>query len=451
MRPPTARSRRPPGAGAVGLLAAFCKLACIDDRLGDDPPWPADAWVVAVVIAGDGALVDTEPRVLPPGAALEVPLKQDLQVFVQAFRPEGMGGPRLRSCGARFGGPGVPLYGALGSWGTPLVPVDQPERFQLQPIGAEQIDPFLLREGCDDSPCARLEYTAIPAPVIDRQLELVAAIDDARAMVSSDLNDDLGGFELWRVEGADWTPIPAVPPLDQPLVDLDLDPLRGVVVGVDEERRRFEVDPDDGRVLAVGTSTRGRERSHFGDGRWVRYGVTGVEVERGPPLPPFSGPVHALTFAPGARTAFTSPQGVYLDQGGTGFRLERAVESGEDWGPITSDEATVIAGGALGQFLVRALEQPRWISRSSPFDRERIRRLAPLGQGRFLVIGDLGLLGIYDVNLGAAGSCVVSPKPTIAHLLDLSVAPSGRVAYVVSNDIRSRTGDAPLLLRIVLP
>lgn len=451
MKLPGRSGAKPLRRQAVGLLFGFCKLACIDDRLADDPPWPNDAWVVVVVTGGDGSLLDVEPRVLPPGDPLEVPLAQDLQVFAQAFPAEGAGGPRLRSCGARFGGPGVPLYGALGSWSTPLVPVDQPERFQLQPIGAEQLGPFLLREGCDDSPCARLEYQAFPAPVLDRQLEQVAAIDDSRVMVSSDLNDDLGGFELWRVEGEVWRSVPPVPPLDQPLVDLDLDPLRGLVVGVDEARRRIEVDPTNGRVVNVVTGTIGREYNHFGAGRWVRFGETGLEVERGPALPPFAGPVHALTFTPAGQTAFTSPQGVYWDQAGDGFRLERAAEAGEEWGPITTDGTTVIAGGLLGQFLVRSLDQPRWISRTSPFDRERIRGLAPLGQGRFLVIGDLGLLGIFDANLGPAGSCLVSPKPTIAHIFDLSVAPSGRVAYAVTNEIRSRSGDAPLLLRIVLP
>lgn len=435
----------------MGLLLAFCKLACIDDRLGDDPPWPAEAWVVVVVTGGDGTRLDDEPRVLPPGAPLKVPLDQDLQVFVQAFPPQGAGGPRLDSCGARFGGPGVPLYGDLGSWGTPLVPVDQPERFQLQPIAAEQLAPFLLREGCDDSPCARLQYQAFPAPVVDRQLEQVAAVDDTRVMLSSDLDDDLGGFELWRVDGDDWRPVPALPPLNRPLIDLDLDPIRGVVVAVDEERRIIEADPSAARVVQVRTSTRGQEFNHFGGERWVRHGVMGLVVERGPALPPFAGSVRALTFAPLGRTFFTSAQGVYMDQGGSGFRLERVAESGEDWGPITTDGTTVVAGGVLGQTLVRSLDQPRWISRTSPFDRERIRGLAPLGQGRFLVIGDLGLLGIFDLNLGAAGSCVVSPKPAIAHIVDLSVAPSGRVAYAVTHDIRSSPGDAPLLLRIALP
>lgn len=393
-----------------------------------------------------------EPRIVGPGQTLILEAEPDevLEVEAWAFPAASAGGPRLVECGVRYGGTGRTLFAPRASWKTRAGPPDPDiglEFLESDDQGLARLD---LREACEGTPCERLVLEKLAAPFPDRKLEQVVALDDHRAVVSSDLNDGAGGFEVWLVDGARWERISSGAPLSSPPRHLALDPDRQVIVGVVDDGATFELDPGTWTFTRTATTDGGLGRSAFGGGRWLRYGSGGLAVARGPHLPEFP-PARVVSVIPAAleAVAVSSASGIWFYSGGTGFAREREVDSTEEWIAGAGD-AEVMAFASGRSILLRDARNQLWQSATRPFGPDnRIRGMSAIGEGRLLVVGEAGLVGVFDQKLGLEGSCVV---PAIAaSVLDVNRAPSGRVAFAVSNELDSVIGDAPFLLRIVLP
>lgn len=428
--------------------------SCTSAPLFTAAPWKEEDWVVVAVTDHDRLPVATEPRLLQPGQplAFDVPEDQAVQVEAWAFLAEEAGGPRLGTCGTIYGGQGRRLRDPIGSWSSALGPPDGATGINLQVTTDEGLLRLDVREACVRTACEGLIVERISAPFADRKLEQLVVLDENRVIVSSDLNDDAGGFDVWAVDGKDWRRLDGGAALTTPPAHLVLDPERGVVVGSLQGGQDFEIDPQTGRIQLTGTSTPGLLRSAFGGGRWVRYGAAGLEVRRGPNLPPLGDNVLSITMPGLNRIAFSSSTATYFYAGGPSFRRERIADDREKWNIAAGDDEILAFAGTGSKVLIRDPANELWNGLSRPFGTgSAIRGMVPIGGARLLVAGETGLLGILDQKRGSDGVCLVTPPPVTADLLGLVLSPSGRVAYATTNELDSVEGDSPQLLRISVP
>lgn len=440
------------GRGRWALLVGLA--SCGSEPVFRDAPWSKEDWVVVVVSDEDRRPLAPEPKLLAPGQALALELSEDQAVRVEAwsFRAEEAGGPRLGRCGPTFGGQGRRLSDPSGSWSSTLGPPDASTGVSLDPVGAEGLLRLDLREACLLTACEGLGIDRIFAPFVDRKLEQLVVLDDHRVIVSSDVNDDLGGFDVWFVDGEQWQRLDGGM-LSAPPADLARDPERGVVVGALRTGQTFEIDPESLQIRLTDLTTPGRVRSAFGGGRWVRYGSGGLEVRRGPNLPRLDDNVLSITLPGLNRVALSSSTATYFYDGGPAFRLERPADAREKWNIAAGDDEVLAFAGSGGKVLLRDPANDLWNGLGRPFggNETQIRGLVPLGGARLLACGEIGMLGILDIKKGSDGACTVDPPPATADLLGLALSPSGRVAFAVTNELDSVEGDAPQLLRITVP
>lgn len=440
------------GARSLFPFAGWLVLAlgCIEDRQLDGP-WPSESWRVVVVTDQDGRPAAGSPLVLPPGAPLSVALDPPLQIWAWAFPDEAKGGPRLGTCGARLGGGGRPLDRPLGGWSTPLITHRDPEAVVFSPVDPGELARLDLRESCPGGLCENLHVEVWTAPFLDRRLEHVIATADHRAIVASDIDDNGGDFDLWAVDYNVWTPIPGPAELRRSVADLDYDPTRGVVVGLTHSRQNFELDPDSLEIRLTGTTTTGFGEQYVDSDRWLRYGFRGVELIRGRALPAFTAPVQNYAASGRDVALVLNTVGLHASVDGGPFVLERASEPGDGWGRLVADREIAAVSGPLGEFLIRDPQAKVWLPTSPVFASAGVRGLVAAGKERLLVLGEFGFIGLYDHRAGPSAACAYSPAPSVAAFIDGAMAPSGRVAFVITNHLGSVVGDAPLMARVVLP
>jgi hypothetical protein len=429
-------------------------VSCSSAPIFSEAPWSREDWVVVVVSDEARRPLAPDPQLLLPGQALNLELQGDQAVQVEAwsFPAEDAGGPRLERCGPTFGGQGRRLSEPSGSWSSTLGPPDETAGISLNPASPEGLLRLDLREACLLTACEGLRVERISAPFGDRKLEQLAVLDDERVIVSSDLNDDAGGFDVWSVEGEAWRRLEGGSALTTPPADLAFDPERGRVVGSLKDGQTFEIDPNTGLIQLTETSTPGLVRSVFGGGRWVRYGAAGLEVRRGPNLPRLDDNVLSITMPGLNRIALSSSTATYFYDGGTGFRRERPTKRNEKWNVAAGDDEILAFAGSGSEILIRDPSNELWTTLARPLGSGlQVRGLVAIGGQRLLVAGEIGLLAILDPKLGSDGACLVDPPPVTADLLNLALSPTGRVAYAVTNELDSVSGDAPQLLRITVP
>jgi hypothetical protein len=143
---------------AIGLVLSGCGSTDLSVRLAK--PWSDESPGVAVALAASSLLpLAGTPVVIGPDQALDLDFPDEaFDLYLAQHAP--VDGPDLEACGARIGGPRVPLPTPLSSWRLNFDPEAGPSGLEPTPFSLD-----VRYNRCDPSPTCnsvRQDYRVLP-------------------------------------------------------------------------------------------------------------------------------------------------------------------------------------------------------------------------------------------------------------------------------------------------
>jgi hypothetical protein len=414
-------------------------------------PWPSDQLaVVSVLDAHDQPTHD--PYIFPPRAPIDLELTAsgmlhlDIHTFTASLTaPNGIA---PSACGIVNMGEGTPLPAAATAWSSS--PFDQ-DSSSIE-LHAEPTDcgPPLLWNNCTGNAVACGEYraTRIDAPAGWATNRVAAVADDLAFFSFTTAETTTHTSLLGRIDGLHASMLPRDPRMRGVLDSITYDGM--VVWGTQHSSVSQDIIQlgSDGRFLsarassidAIATGVDGYVLGHDHDWRFFELSSTST---RAVPLPDF--PAH------GRNLALIHRRRIFLSDSikirlfdGTMWTDDFDLPLGEDIIGFGGDNNVVAYGGQFG--IVRERDGPsQWAALPHPLGAIRVRDVQGMGGGRFVVVGDKGLVAAWT----GSGWCVLEAG-TAADLGSIGVSSSRRVAYVAANRALGER-DVTILLRVDVP
>lgn len=442
---------------AFALGAVSATLSACTDRVTVyiAPPWSKDQLVVLVTLDAYGAIVDSEPHVYSGADTIELDLPPDRPSRLLArLYPGTLTGPDgtpARDCGIKVQSTNT-LQDPSSAWITPVIDgssedvsfsIDVDQHASSVPLGFSQCERTL---NCDGYSMTLLSLEphiqTHRAAIVDSSLAYFAArheIDpggDPTVFVSvtgtmaTVLPDSMilqGSPDnmIWDPAGWMWIVSGGVPrrytrdltPLTQPRIER----IKKVHVGVDGTRMFLSKD---GVVFEESNpSTTGYAAQDF--------------------FPP---DVSRMDVVRSDRVAALASSSIYFFDGTT-WHKEHDVSLLENVSAIGGDADVFAVGGEIENVRVRNEAMGIWDGPLvRPFDKGlRIRVVDGAGGGRFIVAGDSGAVAVWTGSTW----CVAGYAGPVT-LVDMSVDPQGRYAYLAGDDEVGIDGQS-VLVRVDMP
>lgn len=425
-------------------------ISCHDSTLYIAPPWGPDR--TAVVVEGP---TDGPPRqvvAVPPSTPLVLSVVPGPTVLSALTYPSDLPAEEdLVSCGVELGNANPLPITPLEAYRAGAVDLSAGESPRFSPVGLEAPRPALSYRRCVGDPYA---CRFLPSPVIaygiddDHDAKRLAVVSETVLYYATQTSTVYapGQFGLvrfeWSPEGGQHQRIPPVGGLSYRIMSLTFDGARAL--GTTFDRRSFSVDAD-GTLVEGPAMPMGHNRIAAGPGLVVHYGGAGLMPAVGD-IPPLSVPVFDVAIIGPARVLAAAGDGLMVYDG-TSWRLEHRAEFLEDLS-VGGDEAVLVAVQRDGLVLRRDEGRRVWEEQGTPFGAQiDLKGVTGLGEGRFVVVGQDGLLGLMGSNGRPCTTEPIAPNNFQA----ISLAPGRRRLYGVLDHNAGQLGDPPAVLWLDLP
>ena len=163
-------------------------------------------------------------------------------------------------------------------------------------------------------------------------------------------------------------------------------------------------------------------------------------------IPALSVPVSGVAIIGPTRVLAAAGDGLMVYDGTT-WRLEHRAELLENWA-VGGDEEVLVAVQRDGLVLRRDDSRRSWEEQGTPFGAQiDLKAVTGLGKGRYVVVGQDGLLGIMRSNRRPCTTETIAPNNFQA----ISLAPARRRLYGILDNNAGQVGDPPAVLWLDLP
>lgn len=419
---------------SLWLLCAVCLAGCESGPTYLAPPWNSGRPVVLVV--NDASLGPVEVVLWTPGQARSFELGPGRSVQALVFPAEQPLGLALSECGVELGttsplavepeevyawAPGDSGWRPLTGSARPNVPLSY-QRCQLSPFA-----------------CRNWRISAFSGPPGLRSVDGLAVIDSSAAFVMLHEGNDPGTSTLARFDGVGLATV-ELPGPRSPFLSLSAAPPSAWTTT--QDLRRLQLDKD-GLLLRTETASAGLDRLAIGGSVRVAYGERGLRSLAGPLLPLDEPVIYVVIVDEGRALAKTANAVLHWD--GTTWNRVLSRRPDDRIEGIGGDREALLVVDDLGTVLLYDEANRRWEPREAFFGiAKSLRYVVGLGQGRFMVVGRTGFIGLWDGRV----ACQIEP-PEMRDFYFAQATPSGRYVFVLGRtdgqDLSSQ------LLRLEVP
>lgn len=420
-------------APCVALLLALAGCEAQDVLLYGAPPWSEDVVVVTGFLAADGGLLRA-PEVFAPGAPVRVtPPPEAVRLLVATYADPQRD---ILRCGVRVAGELEPLPAAEATYEAML----EGEAIELRPRGPLGLD--LRFADCVPrvDPCVRVQVERVDHDLPpDRPIRGFTAHDGALYASPYDGRIDA---QLYRLERGRFVAVPLPEPVGGPQEGFRTMVSHQEHLWVSQGPRVYELDDDlrvrsstqapyfverlvsdpEGPLLALSDSTSNGGAFDL-TGALPRLQRSGGAVLEGPDL--------RLVLQPFGVVRWT----------GTRWADDYVFAFNETFGRLFGDAQMQVGTNPLGNLLIgrdgawaRYPPHPDYVF--------RLRAAVHAGEGRALVTGDDGFIGLWD------GERWCNPELRQVSNSLLSIVPFEGAFYIAGNHISGVDDDVPPILRV---
>jgi hypothetical protein len=413
--------------------------------------WPADQPAVLAVVDADGAPLGP-PRWLAANEAVErFELEaREARLVVLTFPPDlrAPDGREPTACGLAFGGAGERLPSPSLGFESSLIQLEPGARVALERTATPAaLD--LHWAGCArvEQACGGFSIEALPLPAGQRPRKIVAVEDDRALLI---LQESISGqLTVAWVERGEVRPLPPSPLLVGSVALLEWDRRSFYLLLEGRARPLFRLDaagqvvgPIDGPWGDPWRIGAGRDGTLVVSDLEGRSFIARDEGAAEPVEMPFAEKGLAVVSRDRILVETSRELAVW---DGRSWVAEHTKDALDGIAEVAADAASMVAVGELEKVFLREPRTRRWRVIPPPFGRGmRLRAVTGLGDGRVLVAGRGGLIGLWD-----EGWCVIeTPAPRIL-LQQVAASPSGRTAYAIG--VGEEDGPGEALLRLSRP
>lgn len=434
----------------AGCLLLALTIACHDSTLYISPPWGPNR--TAVVVEGP---VDGPPRqvvAVPPATPLVLDVVPGPTVLSALTYPSDLPADEdLVSCGVELGNANPLPITPIEAYQAGAVDLSAGEAPLFSSVSLEEPRPALSYRRCVGDPydCRFLPLPAIAYGIDDdHDAKHLAVVSDTVLYYATQTSTIYapGQFGLvryeWSPQGGEHRRIPPVGGLSYRIMSLAFDGVRAL--GTTFDRHSFSVDAD-GTLVEGPPMVMGHNRIAAGPGLVVHYGTRGLMAAVGN-IPALSVPVSGVAIIGPTRVLAAAGDGLMVYDGTT-WRLEHRAELLENWA-VGGDEEVLVAVQRDGLVLRRDDSRRSWEEQGTPFGAQiDLKAVTGLGKGRYVVVGQDGLLGIMRSNRRPCTTETIAPNNFQA----ISLAPARRRLYGILDNNAGQVGDPPAVLWLDLP
>ena len=445
---------RPRNRAALGAWGAAVLAACAASEVFLAAPWPDRELALWLLLDEEsrplGALRRFEPGSAPHRIALEPGQRARARVYTFDADLQGPDGSPAAGCGVVLGGEGARLPEPRSRWlsdwlgatdrdAPRLHPHEGEPRLDLRWVGCAQVD-----RGCEGY---RTEVVSLPPGL---KLERLVALDDQRALLSGASGEGEGSMvPLLFVEGGATRLLPFEPGLRGYAAELIQDH-RGSVFGLLRSRDViFRLDAE-GRLLAPswGDLRDVKELAGGRDGTLLArstHGAFEISATTTTARPRYDLPegLRELRIWDRNRMVARDRTTVWVYDGHL-WQPDHYIDILEGVSALAVDPEVMVF---VGEFELVRVRQPdrSWVRYARPYDvGARLRTVAGLGRGRFLVAGERGALAVWS----GSRWCDLRRDEVRTHLHASDVAAGDQAVWVLG---RGDDGLPPALIRVEVP
>jgi hypothetical protein len=438
---------------ALSALACGRRVSVYLDR-----PWQKDQIAVIVVENREDALI-AGPAILLPSSSVaheELANPGPIRVFVRTY-PEDLRSPlgsTLDVCGVRIGGDTLPLpLQPGGDYASGLFDPTVTREVTLHPASAEEGPPPDLHFACGgpSHECDGYSAERIDAPP-GLATHQIATASEGLAYFGT--NEPAGASDspmtLGRIIGTRADVFLVDRRLHGDTKSLAWNPAASVLRGIDGQGRLFALDAS-AHFVQPNIDGPFNEISIGSDGFAVvldqNEAALTITSSSGAlvPAPGYPAGLRKVAVVDEHRIFATDKSAIFRFDGGT-WSADYTIPLNEPMSGFAADEVLAVYVGATEVVRVRDSMTGRWGAYPTPFNTgAKLRAVAGLGDGRFIVVGDAGQIAVW----GGTAWCQIESPVRVA-LGSVAISPSRTAAFIASDGAIGPNGET-YLLRVVLP
>lgn len=447
--PSTARPRRALTPTALSLLALL--VGCSSDRILKLAS-PGGSDHTTVIIEGPESGAARQVVAVPPSGAVYLAVEPGPSRLTALLYPRALDPQRdpVR-CGVRLSGDNLIPNDPVEVLASRPVDLSEGELPEFKAVSALEPRPEVSLVNCVADPwdCPNLEPHLDEGGPIDHESRHLAVVDEDLVYYSAETSTMTipGQFTLYRYRfdaaGGEHRPIPGTASLTYRIVGLGYDGAH--VRGSTVERYEFSVTPAGELSEAPRRPVEGMAKIAAARGVVLRYGAAGLIDDTGQ-IPPLNLPIEWATAINAQRAVAIAGSSVQVYEG-TAWKLELGLDAAMGW-RTAGDEDVLLVHHRDGRIFRRDESTREWEDLGTPFGAQvDLKGAAGLGNGRFAVAGQDGLLGMMRTNGRPCFFETVTPKNYRAVATD----PNRRRLYGLLDDHSPTPNDTTALVWIDLP